>query len=55
MWAVVDPMQPETYAQAKELLQHEKCLGIKVHPEEHRYPLKTYGAELYEFAAKTTQ
>lgn len=52
MWAVVDPLQPETYAQAKELLGHEKCLGIKVHPEEHRYPLKTYGANLYEFAAK---
>lgn len=52
MWAVVNPLQPETYAQAKDLLQHEKCLGVKVHPEEHRYPLRAYGAALYEFAAK---
>ena len=54
LWAVVNPLQPETYAQAKELLEHERCLGIKVHPEEHRYPLKAYGAELYEFAAKNS-
>lgn len=52
LWAIVNPLQPETFAQANELLQHEKCLGIKVHPEEHRYPLKDYGEQLYEFAAK---
>jgi predicted TIM-barrel fold metal-dependent hydrolase len=52
LWAVVNPLQPETFAQAKEVLEHERCLGIKVHPEEHRYPLKTYGEALYEFAAK---
>ncbi len=52
LWAVVNPLQPETFAQSKDLLEHERCLGIKVHPEEHRYPLKTYGASLYEFAAK---
>ncbi len=52
LWAVVNPLQKETFAQAKELLRHEKCLGIKVHPEEHRYPLKEYGEALYEFAAE---
>ena len=52
LWAVVNPLQPKTYAQAAELLKREKCFGIKVHPEEHRYPITQYGAEIYEFAAK---
>lgn len=52
LWAVVNPLQPETYAQAAELLKREKCFGIKVHPEEHRYPITRHGAEIYEFAAK---
>ena len=52
MWAVVNPLQPETYAQAAEFLKEEKCLGIKIHPEEHCYPIKQHGGEIYEFAAK---
>ena len=52
LWAVVNPLQPETYAQAAELLKREKCFGIKIHPEEHRYPITQYGGEIYEFAAK---
>jgi len=52
MLAVVNPLCKESYAQAEELLQHPKCLGIKVHPEEHLYPILNYGGEIYEFAAK---
>ena len=51
-WAVVNPLQPESYAQAADLLQHPKVLGIKVHPEEHLYPITEYGEEIYQFAAK---
>ena len=43
LWAVVNPLQPATYAQAAELLKREKCFGIKVHPEEHRYPITQHG------------
>ncbi len=52
LWAVVNPLQPATYAQATEFINREKCLGIKIHPEEHSYPIKQYGEEIYEFAAK---
>jgi hypothetical protein len=52
LWAVVNPLQPDSYVQAAELLQMDKCFGIKIHPEEHRYPITDYGAEIYDFAAK---
>lgn len=52
MLAVINPLQKESYAQAAELLQHPKCMGLKVHPEEHMYPILNYGDEIYEFAGK---
>lgn len=51
-WAVVNPLLPETYTQAEALLHSPKCLGVKIHPEEHIYPIREYGAELFEWAAK---
>lgn len=51
-WAVVNPLQPESYAQAADMLQHPKVLGIKVHPEEHLYPIREHGEAIYQFAAK---
>ena len=51
-WVVIDPAKPETYAQAEEMLQLPKCVGIKLHPEEHGYPIREHGRALFEFAAK---
>ena len=51
-WVVVNPLQESTYEQAERMLQTGKCVGIKLHPEEHRYPIQTYGKKLFEFAAK---
>lgn len=51
-WAVVNPLVQESYAQAADMLQHPKVLGIKVHPEEHLYPILEHGNQIYEFAAK---
>ena len=51
-WVIVDPLKPRTYAQADEMLKRPKCLGIKIHPEEHGYPIKEHGRVLFEFAAK---
>ena len=51
-WVVVNPLQPTTYKQAEEALQQPKCVGIKIHPEEHGYPIRQHGQQLYEFAAK---
>ena len=50
-WAIVNPLEPETYEQAAELLQQPKCVGIKLHPEEHQYPVADHGDRLFEFAA----
>jgi predicted TIM-barrel fold metal-dependent hydrolase len=52
LWAVVNPLQPASYDQAAWLVKKERCLGIKIHPEEHRYPIMEYGKEIYEFAAR---
>jgi predicted TIM-barrel fold metal-dependent hydrolase len=51
-WVVVDPCQPATYRQAARMLQNARCIGIKIHPEEHRYPIRRYGRELLRFAAE---
>ena len=51
-WVVVDPLKKETYTQATEMLKLPKCAGIKIHPEEHGYPITKYGREIFEFAAK---
>jgi predicted TIM-barrel fold metal-dependent hydrolase len=51
-WAVVDPLKPETYTQALEMLESPKCVGVKIHPEEHGYPIKERGREIFEFAGK---
>lgn len=51
-WVIVNPLQPETYQQAAKMLDRPKCLGIKLHPEEHVYPIAEHGRELFEFAAQ---
>jgi len=51
-WVIVDPRRPETYDQAKDMLLEDHCVGIKIHPEEHVYPIKEYGPKLFEFAAR---
>ena len=34
-WAIVNPRQPETYAQAAALMASpsKQCCGLKIHPE----------------------
>jgi predicted TIM-barrel fold metal-dependent hydrolase len=51
-WVVINPLQPESYAQAERMLALPKCVGIKIHPEEHGYPIVKHGTALFEFAAK---
>ena len=50
-WVVIDPLKSETYEQAQEMLRSPKCAGIKVHPEEHGYPIAEHGRAIFEFAA----
>jgi predicted TIM-barrel fold metal-dependent hydrolase len=34
------------------MLQLETCVGIKIHPEEHIYPITEHGPAIFEFAAR---
>ncbi len=51
-WVIVHPHQPQTFAQADELLGSPHCVGIKIHPEEHRYEVREQGDRLFELAAR---
>ena len=51
-WIVINPLQPETYAQAEAALRQPTCVGIKIHPEEHVYPIRDHGKAIFEFAAQ---
>lgn len=54
-YVVVDPLKPETYEQGAEMLKQPHAPGIKIHPEEHIYPIKEHGRKLFEFAAQHTK
>ena len=51
-WVVVNPLQPSTFEQAREKLTAPKCVGIKVHPEEHGYNIAEHGGTIFEIAAQ---
>ena len=45
--AVLHPLQPQTFDQARRMLQRPKCVGIKIHPEEHCYPIVEHGRAIF--------
>jgi predicted TIM-barrel fold metal-dependent hydrolase len=51
-WVVVHPGQPATFDQAVEMLARPKCMGIKIHPEEHAYSLADHGHAIFSLAAR---
>jgi predicted TIM-barrel fold metal-dependent hydrolase len=51
-WVVVDPTNPATYDQARDMLKQPRCVGIKIHPEEHIYPIERHAREMFAFAAE---
>jgi uncharacterized protein len=51
-WVVIHPLEPRSFTQAEELVKNPRCVGIKIHPEEHLYEIKKHGQKLFEFAAK---
>ena len=50
-WVVIHPDIPETFRQAEKRLKSQKCVGIKIHPEMHRYNIKEKGDTIFAFAA----
>jgi len=53
LYAVVHPLQPETFRQARRMLGDRHCVGIKIHPEEHEYPVREHAGPIFELAAET--
>jgi hypothetical protein len=51
-YVVIDPRRAETYEQANEMLPQPRCVGIKIHPEEHGYPIREHAEPIFEFAAR---
>jgi predicted TIM-barrel fold metal-dependent hydrolase len=51
-YVVIDPRRPETYVQAAEMLAQPQCMGIKIHPEEHGFPIREHALPIFEFAAR---
>jgi hypothetical protein len=51
-WVIAHPLQRETFRQTHEMLLQPQCVGIKIHPEEHVYPIRDHGAALFELVAK---
>ena len=50
-WVIVDPLRPETFEQAQDMLGRPKCAGIKVHPEGHGYRIAEHAEAILRFAA----
>lgn len=51
-WVIVDPRRARTYEQADAMLETPHCVGVKVHPEEHEYPIVEHGREIFAFLAE---
>ncbi len=51
-YVVIHPLYPETYIQAEKMLTQPQCAGIKIHPEEHVYPIRDHARAIFEFAAR---
>lgn len=51
-YVVIDPLHPETFSQAEQMLEQPQCVGIKIHPEEHGYLIRDHAQQLFEFAAR---
>lgn len=48
-YVIVNPLQPQTYDQARLMLKSPHCVGIKIHPEEHGYRIADEGDKLFDF------
>lgn len=50
-YAIVNPLERASFDQARELHRgNPHCVGLKFHPEEHRYPIVEHGRALFALA-----
>jgi len=51
-WFILNPLCPETFTQGPRMLRNPWCVGIKIHPELHGYPILEHGRQVFEFAER---
>ena len=51
-WVVLNPRNRRTFDQAQALLAAPRCIGVKIHPEQHKYPIRQPGRAIFEFAER---
>ena len=51
-WVVVDPARTETLAGSEQLLDHPRCMGIKMHPFMHDYDTRAMAGPVFDMAAR---
>ena len=49
-WMVIEPRTEETFKQAKRMLCTKKCVGIKLHPQFHKYNYDEFGDKIFSIA-----
>ncbi|MBQ8657849.1 MAG: amidohydrolase family protein [Clostridia bacterium] len=49
-WVVLDPREKRLFSQVESLLKKDKIVGIKIHPELHKYEILDYADEIFAFA-----
>lgn len=50
-WVVIDPRNGRTFEQARRMLRRGKCVGVKIHPSNHKYAYDEVGDKLFGFIA----
>jgi len=49
---VIDPSRPETIPEAEQLLENQRCVGIKMHPFQHEYESRKLAGAVFEVAER---
>lgn len=50
-WVIVHPRMPKSFYQAEKMLQNEKCVGVKIHPDAHKYAIEECGEDIFSFCS----
>lgn len=50
-WVIVHPRMPKSFYQAERMLQNEKCVGVKIHPDAQKYAVEECGEDIFAFCS----
>jgi len=52
MWVVLHPLFEESWKQTEEMLEYNKCVGIKIHPELHNYNINRHIDMILDYSSR---